>query len=126
VRFPNPGDGLQFVSAHGGEQRTWMKPTSDLESEHFAPESGYQPVWAGSTLARRDVNGDEVGYFRIRSQLAPDGKVLRAWYGKIYGSNANFVLSQRLILDYYLNPDGTRNVEWDPKRNLGGDFTNKP
>ena len=35
---------------------------------------------------------------------------MKAWYGKIYGDFFDMV--------YYLNPDGTRNVEFDPKRNL--------
>jgi len=42
--------------------------------------------------------------------LDKDGKVVKALYGKIYGDFFDMV--------YYLNPDGTRNIEYDPKRNL--------
>lgn len=70
--------------------------------------------------------GAQTGYLRIRSRMGPDGRIVSAWYGKVYGRKSDFAGFPRLLLDYYLNPDGTRNVEYDPQRNLGRDYTNKP
>jgi hypothetical protein len=123
VRFGNPGDGLQFTPAVPADQPRWMLARSDLESMHLAPESGYQPVWTKSSLDRTPVQGRQVGYFRIRSRLNHDRRVVSAWYGKIYNSNTNFAGAPKLVLDYYLNTDGTRNVEWDPRHNLARSST---
>jgi hypothetical protein len=119
VRFPHPGDGIQFVLArNGGSPRPWQEATSDLESAQMAPESGYRPVWSYSRSDPRGDGSSQVGYLRIRTQLDDEGRILHAWYGKIYG-DGSFVLSQRALrINYYVNPDGTRYVEWDPKRNL--------
>jgi hypothetical protein len=57
-----------------------------------------------------------------------DKKLVRAEYGKIYGpveitagSEGKWILS----FTYYLNPDGTRNLEFDPKNNLFKPSDNK-
>lgn len=126
VRFDNRGDGLQFVSVTPPDRPKWMSVRSDLESAHLAPESGYQAVWSVSGRVPPQPQEPQVGYFRIRSKLDSAGRIASAWYGKIYSGNPHLAGAQRLILDYYLNPDGTRNVEYDPQRNLGRDRTNKP
>lgn len=56
---------------------------------------------------------------RIRSKLGSDGQIVSAWYGKVYGQRADIARLPILRMDYYINPDGTRNVEYDPERNLG-------
>jgi hypothetical protein len=40
------------------------------------------------------------------------GEVVSAFYGKIYRDIGRYHFT------YCLNPDGTRNVEFDPRRNL--------
>jgi len=63
--------------------------------------------------------------FRVRSVVDQQGRIIRANYGKIHGP---FRLSPRLDgrwaidLLYYYNPDGTPNLEFDPKRNLFGEL----
>jgi len=50
-----------------------------------------------------------------------DGKVHKALYGKIHGEIRFDVINSKtaiIIFTYYLNPDGTRNLEFDQKRNL--------
>jgi hypothetical protein len=51
-----------------------------------------------------------------------EGKVVSALYGKIHGDFRWFIGARApksgLAFTYYLNPDGTRNIEYDPKRNL--------
>ena len=60
--------------------------------------------------------------FRVRTEPEAAGKITRAWHGKILGG-VHFVprgTASRchVRFAYYLNADGTRNVEVDPKRNL--------
>jgi hypothetical protein len=109
LSFSNPGDGIQR-----------FKPDPDfmrLRSPYEAPEEGYLSVWnlhrtRRGPKVREETNFEETaGYFlRVRSELDKNGKVVKALYGKIYGDFFNMV--------HYLNPDGTRNMEYDPKRNL--------
>ena len=110
VSFSHPGDGLQRFdgesNAGGGE----------LRSPYEAPADGYVPEWTLIRSRRTEsaeqstFKPDGAYFFRIRTELDAQGKVVKAWYGKIYGDFFDMV--------YYLNPDGTRNVEFDPKRNL--------
>ena len=110
VSFSNPGDGLQRFqpdSTYGG---------SELRSSHEAPPDGYLPKLTlvrsrqPNTREQTTFKADGGYFFRVRTQLDAQGQVVKAWYGKIYGDFFDMV--------YYLNPDGTRNVEFDPKRNL--------
>ncbi len=127
IRFINPNDGLQFRPVFPDGLPSWLTYRSELESEHLAPESGYKAVWVP------DRESDEphikrrawVGYLRIRSQTDAAGNVVSALYGKVYDATPNFIRAERLVLDYYINPDGTRHVEFDPERNLGRDHTLK-
>jgi hypothetical protein len=94
---------------------------SGLRSPHLAPENGLLPEWT-VTRSRRPGSGEKSNYdpethayfFRVRTVVDSNGKIISANYGKIYGDFMNFT--------YYLNPTpNDRNVEFDPKRNL---FTN--
>ena len=109
LTFSNPADGIQSfdaVSRYG----------SELRSPHQAPDKGYGGKWVQVQIRKpgsagentRDENRNYV--YRVRSNTDKNGNITGAVYGKIYGDFMNFV--------YYLNPDGTRNVEFDPKRNL--------
>ena len=110
VSFSNSGDGLQRFepgSSNGG---------SALRSPYKAPLSGYLSTLTLVRSRRSDIpdrttfKPDGGYFFRVRTELDAQGNVVKAWYGKIYGDFLDMV--------YYLNPDGTRNVEFDPKRNL--------
>ncbi|MDD3180671.1 MAG: hypothetical protein PHQ04_10000 [Opitutaceae bacterium] len=110
VSFSNPADGLQRFSP--GSQTSGSK----LRSPYEAPADGYVPSLTLTQSRRPNVRDQttfkpEGGYFfRVRTELDAQGNVVKAWYGKIYGDFFDMA--------YYLNPDGTRNVEFDPKRNL--------
>lgn len=60
---------------------------------------------------------------RIRSILGPDGQIVGAWYGRVYGQRADIARLPMLRMDYDINPDGTRNVEYDPERTFGNAAT---
>jgi hypothetical protein len=109
----NPGDGLL---------KRRQNRTSEFVSEYEAPSDGYESSvelftrqrqekrrWPGT----RETNADDdaLYYFRVRTELDEHGNVKKAWYGKICGE-------VNKAPNYYVNPDGTLNVEFDPSRNL--------
>lgn len=126
IEFPGYGNGL--VPHH-------VPPpyTSPLHMPYEAPEEGYQPRKVWRTVSRYDPGTrtaieyvrarDEAENFfvRIRSEVCADGEIGRAVYGKIH---APFEFGIRpdgglvIAMTYFLNPDGTRNIEFDPSRNL--------
>ena len=59
--------------------------------------------------------------FRVRAVVDSKGEVVSAMYGKIQGRfyfRIHEEGSARVIFTYYLNPDMSRNLEFDPERNL--------
>jgi hypothetical protein len=60
-------------------------------------------------------------FLRIRTEKDDEGRIVKAMYGKISGPiGFGGVAAKKgtLSLTYYLNPDSTRNLEFDPERNL--------
>ena len=122
VRFPGEGNGL-----------VESNPAPNLRLRiRTAPEDGYRPeylCWKG-----RDKTLEHVGSydenrcfcFRIRTRRDDRGRIVEAYYGKIYGdilmyTGYNFIVCGVKFL-YYLNPTPLdRNLEWDRKTNLGPD-----
>ena len=122
VRFPGEGNGLVESNP----------PPSLRLRIRTAPEDGYRPeylCWKG-----RDKTLEHVGSydenrcfcFRIRTRRDDRGRIVEAYYGKIYGdilmyTGYNFIVCGVKFL-YYLNPTPLdRNLEWDRKTNLGPD-----
>ncbi len=132
VTFPSQGNGLiPFEVAQ-------IDP-SPLRMPYLAPAEGYQAQRAWRSVRRYnsqtmeneeyiDDSSKTLNFFiRARTEFDAKGGVAKAMYGKIH---APFIFDARGIdpwghtkkqyvaFTYYLNPDGTRNVEYDPKRNL--------
>ena len=124
VRFPGEGNGLV---------ESYPPPNLRLRIR-TAPEDGYRPeylCWKG-----RDKTLEHVGSydenrcfcFRIRTRRDDRGRIVGAYYGKIYGDitfayqfRPEFVPAS-VCMSYYLNPTPLdRNLEWDRKTNLGPD-----
>lgn len=122
VRFPGEGNGL--VELH--------PPPSYRLRIRTAPEDGYRSeylCWRGTNRKLEDdSNYDEnrCFCFRIRTRRDDRGRIVEAYYGKIYGdilmyTGYNFIVCGVKFL-YYLNPTPLdRNLEWDRKTNLGPD-----
>ena len=125
VRFPGEGNGLVESNP----------PPSLRLRIRTAPEDGYRPeylCWKG-----RDKKLEHVGSydenrcfcFRIRTRRDDRGRIVGAYYGKIYGDitfvyqfRPEFVPVASVCMSYYLNPTPLdRNLEWDRKTNLGPD-----
>ena len=122
VRFPGEGNGI--VELH--------PPPSYRLKIRTAPEDGYRSeylCWKGRNKKLEHVGSyDENRYFcfRIRTRRDDRGRIVEAYYGKIYGdilmyTGYNFIVCGVKFL-YYLNPTPLdRNLEWDRKTNLGPD-----
>lgn len=124
VRFPGEGNGL-----------VESNPAPNLRLRiRTAPEDGYRPeylCWRGTNRKLEDDgNYDEnrCFCFRIRTRRDDRGRIVGAYYGKIYGDitfayqfRPEFVPAS-VCMSYYLNPTPLdRNLEWDRKTNLGPD-----
>lgn len=125
LRFSNEGDGLV---AHELAQ----PDPPGLRMPYTAPADGYvsEKTWQESrhTTGRGTARiistaSDRMNYFiRVRTIRNEEGRIVSALYGKIHGDFRWFIGTRApksgLAFTYYLNPDGTRNIEYDPKRNL--------
>lgn len=113
--FSNENDGIQEYFFNSDDQSYYKWPFE-------APEGGYEKELKksrkdspGTGLVTNIKNG--VKYlFRVRTVTDKDGNVIAAKYGKINGEIN--VWPGKIKFFYYFNPDGTRNLEEDPKRNL--------
>jgi len=120
LTFSNAGDGIQSVYA------PHTKSSDELRLPRTAPMAGYEERWfrQDSYPGRLQTRKDQNYFFRVRSRKQGD-KVEGGWYGKIHGEirfDAVNFKTPILMFTYYLNPDGTTNVEFDPKRNLSRDL----
>lgn len=122
VRFPGEGNGL-----------VESNPPPNLRLRiRTAPEDGYLPeylCWKGRNKTLEHVGSYDENRcfcFRIRTRRDDRGRIVGAYYGKIYGdilmyTGYNFIVCGVKFL-YYLNPTPLdRNLEWDRKTNLGPD-----
>jgi hypothetical protein len=135
--FSNPGDGLFPVSLH------WRN-SYGLKLAALAPNEGYKQnwIWAvgeGCTnvtqtwTAAKNCDEDANYYLRVRTKVDTKGNVTGGLYGKIYGGIGlavwDYRTNTKVSFSYYLNPDGTRNTEWDTRSNLcsnPGDISGRP
>lgn len=124
ITFPGQFNGIQNLEEN-------LEQGSEYKLPRFAPEDGYKKeltVFIDRKPAQviKKSNKDNTNYmFRIRSELEK-GKFKKAMYGKIVGDiqiGTKKEGNAYLEFKYYLNPDYTRNLEFDPTQNL---FLNLP
>jgi len=121
ISFTNHNDGVIKVEQD-------LSQGSEFKLYRFAPKDGYENKFVQYSEKKqgswfKDTFKDIDNFiFRIRSKEGRDGKIESAMYGKIIGpimfAPARSKKSTIINFKYYLNPDGTRNLEHDPKRNL--------
>jgi len=119
ITFSDKFDGIQVIN----EDRL---TGSQFKLLRYAPEAGYEKKLT-QKLKRvlgkpmEDRSGKNRNYiFRIRSE-EKDGKLIRAMYGKVLGDiefDPRGSNTAKIFIKYYLNPAYTRNLEFDPNRNL--------
>jgi hypothetical protein len=120
TRFPNKGDGMLLTKMD-------VRFGSVFKLPRTAPESGYFNE-ALTYIKSKPDHPIELNYedsnswiFRVRTVLNEAGKVESALYGKIRGPIKIDPINSStawVIMTYYLNPDGTPNLEFDGSRNL--------
>jgi len=104
---------------------------SSYKLPRLANEEGYQKslnlMWRGLKRGqKRTWNQNRHYIYRVRAE-ENDGRLLRAMYGKIV-SDVRIASNRRegklpsIEFTYYLNPDYTRNLEFDTKHNLFGEL----
>lgn len=125
LKFPNRYDGIQTFKENNLQGSDYLLP-------RIAPLDGYNGeittfLKGLKRGAKMSWNKDQHYIFRVRSEER-SGKLIKSMYGKILGDINVHGRPRRkgvAVIDftYYLNPDYTRNLEFDPKNNL---FKNLP
>ena len=124
LTFSNDHDGIMFIDGN-------VYSGSQFKLNRYAPEYGYKKLLlqnvkkkSGSWYEQSFKNSDNF-IFRIRS-IVKDEKFQKALHGKIIGPirfyPARSKLTAIIEFQYHLNPDYTRNLEFDLKRNLFGNL----
>ena len=114
VRFKEGQDGIVQINYE-------KKYGSALLLPRESPEGGFQDVLikkaSGQTLNSNNFPQENCAYFfKVRSDHAGGplyGKIINDFEFGLQGAK-----TARISFTYYLNPDGTRNMEFDPERNL--------
>ena len=124
VSFLAPRDGIQRYDSAEARHRDGPRQ-SDFIFPYEAPESGYYP-----SLLEADVAADAITphsdsqnrNYHIANYifLTRTGNTTNGVYGRIFGPFGFIIRETSPIVQftYYLNPSGTRNLEWDSARNL--------
>ncbi|MEY2501674.1 MAG: hypothetical protein QOI07_2008 [Verrucomicrobiota bacterium] len=115
ITFSDPNDGIQPVFAD-------PRQGSALRLPRVAPESGYQAQWQATHCVSKqeEPRMDQNYFYRVRT-VRDAGKIKSAFYGKIHGEIEFDTINAKtamILFSYYLNPDGSTNLEFDPKKNL--------
>jgi hypothetical protein len=117
LKFSNADDGILPIDVDA-------KEGSALRLPRMAPEAGYESQWIREVGAHYAPKEGRSYFYRIRT-IRDGPRIRSALYGKIHGDIAIDTINSKtalIFLNYYLNPDGTRNVEFDPNKNLFNDL----
>jgi len=123
LSFSNEFDGIQsFELDMGGN----FGVGSDFRTPRYAPENGYSNHLATHFNPKAPGHyayktKDTYYFFRVRSEQNKNNELNRAMYGKLKGDLIAKPTKDGLAeieFYYWLNPDYTRNMEFDPESNL--------
>jgi hypothetical protein len=121
ISFSNAHDGLQEYRFDEKNQSLYKWPFEALENgydiKNLNKWMSVKPKEEYKSNYREKVNY----LFRVRTMVDKNGNVVKAYYGKMEGDFRVYKKCE-VNFSYYFNPDGTRNLEEDPKKNL---FKNK-
>lgn len=134
IVFANPEDGVvEFLTPQRSALREPAMIGSAFISSYDAPEAGYiRDIKRGLKRIElekhheSDVDFRRNFYFRTRTKIDPEGRIISAHYGKIYGDfqfeaankDWGYVATLALLTTYFNPTPNDRNVEFDPKNNL--------
>ena len=111
-----------------GVRREKQDTFSKFQSLYEAPEKGYERClsWVFERTKDKVIKDtgdskDECLVFRVRTQVDDKGNIVKANYGKIYGPIDCWCGRNTIKFPYYFNPEvNSRNLEFDPAKNLSG------
>jgi hypothetical protein len=119
IGFLNPQDGAYITQKDEYcllmSEHEARKDAKYAKEFHYAAERTDDRIIQDSKLGER-----EVMVFRVRAEMDPQGKIVNARYGKIYGP-FKFAQGPKKLVDftYYFNPTpNDRNLEFDGEHNL--------
>lgn len=125
LTFSNPGDGIQTVEEP-------LLYGSELKLPRTAPEDGYERQVTNSVSRipgkpiRNEARDNRSYVYRVRTVLDEKGQVVSALYGKLRGDIRLDPINSKtaiVLFTYYLNGESnSRNLEFDPTRNLFGEL----
>ncbi len=118
ITFANVDDGILSVT----EDTIYG---SKFKLPRYAPDSGYKSELV-LTLKNKDGRISKISksnsyVFRVRSTDSDGEGHRKAMYGKIRGPIEYDVINSDtalILMNYYLNPDNSQNLEFDVKQNL--------
>jgi len=114
--FSNPMDGIFDYASNKKDQSVYDWP-------YDAPEVGYKSEinWSSAydmNIGKKsDYNEKRRYIFRVRTKTDEKGNITSAYYGKIKG-DIRFFAGGYFDFEYYFNPSGSKNLEYDPKKSL--------
>lgn len=124
LRFSRPLDGIMSF-------RHPKQLGSALKWPYEAPLTGYDSshAWVLKWDPKQGGRGETVDHsgetnyiFRVRSEVDENGNLIRAMYGVVSGDfipvAGNNEIGRSLSFIYALNPDWTRNLEFDPEKTV--------
>ncbi len=135
IVFHTFSNAVRFLGEGNGCRAEMTTPTAGIKLR-VAPTDGYgveikilhgtkKFMDGPNAYAKKftDSDSNRCYYFRIRSRFDDKGKLVEAYYGKVYGDfnfHGRWDLGFRGVdFLYYLNPKSLdRNLEWDMKTNL--------
>ena len=118
ITFSNEKDGVQEFVFKEDEQSYYKWPfEAPIEGYNHEPFKKWMSIHQPNEGYKSNINKNANYIFRVRSETDEKGNISKANYGKIYG---DFAVSRsgHIQFTYYFNPDGTRNLEFDMKKNL--------
>lgn len=117
LSFSHSADGIQPYVFDVNEQSSFKWPF-EAPTEGYASTMTREKVYRTDGLPQANLKKDEeINYiFRIH-KLDEQMNIVSVMYGKIEGE-ISLITKGSLNFSYYLNPDGTPNLEEDSRRNL--------
>jgi hypothetical protein len=115
LTFSNKKDGIQEYQFDKDDQSYYKWPFEAPEDGYISSLEKFRNDSPQTGLQSNEKKG--INYiFRVRTETDKDGKIIAAKYGKIEGEIR--IVPGKVQFLYYFNPDGTRNLEDDPDKNL--------
>lgn len=117
IFFSNEKDGIQKYYFDNNDHSSYKWPFK-------APLNGYEnklKKWMSIQMPGKGYSSNinkGINYlFRVRTKTDKSGEIVDARYGKIAG---DIIVTRdgEIQFTYYFNPSGTRNIEFDMKKNL--------